>query len=229
MIKRPDEMAALRQAGAAVDDVFRTLLGLRWTGQSERQIADIIAAAMRDRGCEEVDFTIVASGPNGASGHHVACDRIIEHGDTVVLDYGGPFGGGYYADITRTVVVGNPSPEVRTVYDTVRAAQDAGVQAVRPGIACQDVDAAARQVITKAGYGEFFNHRTGHGIGLDDHEEPYIVAGNDLPLAPGMAFSVEPGIYLPGRFGVRIEDIVICQQEGAERLNHCTRDLQVVH
>jgi Xaa-Pro aminopeptidase len=229
MLKSPSEIAALRTAGAQVDAIFQELVSWRWQGRTEVEIADAISAGMRDRGCESVDFVIVGSGPNGASPHYSGGDRVIEHGDTVILDYGGPFGGGYFADITRTVVVGAASAEVRKVYDVVRAAQEAGVQAVLPGVACQSVDAAARAVITASGYGPLFNHRTGHGIGLDGHEEPYMVAGNALHLAPGMTFSVEPGIYLPGRFGVRIEDIVACTEDGVERLNTCSRELVVVH
>jgi len=229
MLKSEQEIAALRTAGAQVDAIFRELVSWRWQGRTEGEVAEAIAAAMRQRGCESVDFVIVGSGPNGASPHHSGGERVIEHGDAVILDYGGPFGGGYFADITRTVVAGEASAEVRKVYDAVRAAQEAGVQTVRPGVPCQDVDAAARAVITASGYGPFFNHRTGHGIGLDGHEEPYIVAGNTLPLAPGMTFSVEPGIYLPGRFGVRIEDIVACTANGVERLNMCSHDLVVVH
>jgi Xaa-Pro aminopeptidase len=228
MLKSAAEIAALRTAGAQVDAIFQELLSWRWQGRSEGEVSEMIAAAMRQRGCEAVDFVIVGSGPNGASPHHSGSDRVIEHGDTVILDYGGPFAGGYFADITRTVVVGEASAEVRKVYDAVRAGQEAGVQAVRPGVPCQDVDAAARSVITAAGYGPYFNHRLGHGIGLDGHEEPYIVTGNALALAPGMTFSVEPGVYLAGRFGVRIEDIVACTVNGVERLNTCSRELVVV-
>jgi Xaa-Pro aminopeptidase len=229
MLKSASEVAALRTAGAQVDAIFQELVSWRWLGRSEGEVAEAIAAGMRQRGCESVDFVIVGSGPNGASPHYGGGERVIEHGDTVILDFGGPFGGGYFADITRTVVVGEASAEIRRVYEAVRAAQEAGVLAVRPGVPCQVVDAAARAVITASGYGPLFNHRTGHGIGLDGHEEPYIVAGNALPLAPGMTFSVEPGVYLPGRFGVRIEDIVACTENGVERLNTCSRELTVVH
>ena len=228
MRKDAAETAALRSAGAAVDEIFNLLLGWRWLGRTERQVAEDIASAMRDRGCEEVDFAIIGSGPNGSSPHHSTANRVIEAGDAVVLDFGGPFEGGYFADITRTVVVGEPSPELIKVYDVVKRAQEAGVRAVRPGVTCESVDAATRQVIVDAGLGAYFNHRTGHGIGLDGHEEPYIVDGNTLPLDAGMAFSVEPGVYLPGRFGVRIEDIVVCTPAGAERMNNASRELHVV-
>jgi len=225
MIKSAEEVAALREAGAAVDAIFQEMLAHPWAGRSEREVGEEIAALMRRGGCEAVDFVIVGSGPNGASPHHANSDRLIQPGDAVVLDFGGPFRDGYYADITRTVVVGPPSAALRQVYAVVQAAQETGVRAMRPGVPCQEVDAAARQVIVQAGYGDYFTHRTGHGIGLDGHEEPYMVAGNTLPLAPGMTFSVEPGIYLPGQFGVRIEDIVVCTGTGAERLNQASREL----
>jgi Xaa-Pro aminopeptidase len=225
MVKSAEEVAALREAGAAVDAVFQEMLARPWAGRAEREVGEEMAALMRRGGCEAVDFVIVASGPNGASPHHANRDRLLQPGDAVVLDFGGPFRDGYYADITRTVVVGPPSAQLRQVYAVVQAAQEAGVRAVRPGVPCQEVDAAARQIIVQAGYGDYFTHRTGHGIGLDGHEEPYMVAGNTLPLAPGMTFSVEPGIYLPGQLGVRIEDIVVCTETGAERLNQASREL----
>jgi Xaa-Pro aminopeptidase len=228
MIKSGEEIAALRVAGATVDAIFQEMVAHRWAGWSEREVGEEIAALMRRGGCEAVDFVIVASGPNGASPHHANSDRLLQPGDAVVLDFGGPFRDGYYADITRTVVVGPPSAELRQVYAVVQAAQEAGVHAVRPGVPCQEVDAAARRVIVQAGYGDYFTHRVGHGIGLDGHEEPYMVAGNTLPLSPGMAFSVEPGVYLPGQFGVRIEDIVVCTETGAARLNQASRELYEV-
>jgi Xaa-Pro aminopeptidase len=228
MIKSAEEIAALRAAGAAVDAIFQEILAHPWAGRAEREVGEEIAALMRRGGCEAVDFVIVGSGPNGASPHHANSDCLIQPGDAVVLDFGGPFRDGYYADITRTVVVGPPSAKLRQVYAVVQRAQEAGVHAVHPGVPCQEVDAAARRVIAQAGYGEYFTHRLGHGIGLDDHEEPYMVAGNALPLAPGMTFSVEPGIYLPGQFGVRIEDIVVCTETGAARLNQASRELLVV-
>lgn len=228
MIKSPEEIAALRAAGAAVDAIFQEMLRRPWAGRSERGVGEEVSDLMRRAGCEAVDFVIVASGPNGASPHHSNSNRMIQPGDAVVLDFGGPFGEGYYADITRTVAVGHALAELREVYAAVQAAQEAGVQAVRPGVLCQEVDAAARRLIVQAGYGDYFTHRTGHGIGLDGHEEPYMVADNALPLAAGMTFSVEPGIYLPGKLGVRIEDIVVCMEMGVERLNQASRDLLVV-
>ena len=168
---------------------------------------------------------MVGSGPNGANPHHEAGDRTIEVGDAVVLDFGGLMDG-YGSDTSRTVCVGEPSAEVREVHEVVRLAQQAGVEAVRPGVACQEIDRAARAVITDAGYGEQFIHRTGHGIGITTHEPPYMVEGEEQPLVPGMCFSVEPGIYLAGRFGVRIEDIVTVTETGGRRLNNTGRDLR---
>jgi Xaa-Pro aminopeptidase len=169
----------------------------------------------------------VGSGPNGANPHHEAGDRVIEEGDAVVLDFGGLMFG-YGSDTSRTVCVGEPSALVREVHDIVRQAQQAGVDAVRAGVACQEVDRAARRLISEAGYGEQFIHRTGHGIGVTTHEPPYMIEGEEQPMVPGMCFSVEPGIYLPGRFGVRIEDIVVVTPEGGRRLNNTERTLHIV-
>src|SRR5439155_4622536 len=172
-------------------------------------------------------FTIVGSGPNGASPHHRPGSRRIEVGDAVVLDFGGRVGG-YCSDFSRTVSVGEASMDVAEVHAVVREAQQAGFAAVRPGVPAEEVDAAARRVIEEAGYGDAFFHRTGHGIGLEEHEPPYIVRGNREPLEEGMCFSIEPGIYLEGRFGVRIEDIVTVTADGARRLNNSPRDLKLV-
>lgn len=226
-VKDPDELAALRAVGAAADAAFVDLVQIPFEGRRELDVAADVGALLRAHGHETVDFTIVGSGPNGASPHHEAGERVIGAGDAVVLDFGGHMGG-YCSDITRTVVVGEPAPELEQVHRVVREAQQAGVEAVRPGAACFEVDRAARSVIEDAGYGERFIHRTGHGIGLEVHEPPYIVEGMTAHLQPGMTFSVEPGIYLPGRFGVRIEDIVACTAEGVERLNEAPRDLAVV-
>jgi Xaa-Pro aminopeptidase len=174
-----------------------------------------------------VDFTVVGSGPNGANPHHEIGERTIEKGDMVILDFGG-LCEGYGSDTTRTVSVGEPPEEQRRIYEIVRQANEAAFQAVRPGVTCQDIDRAARKVITDAGYGEQFLHRTGHGIGLTTHEPPYMVEGESQPLEPGMCFSIEPGIYLAGKFGVRIEDIVTVTATGGRRLNLTTHALQIV-
>jgi Xaa-Pro aminopeptidase len=172
----------------------------------------------------QVDFVIVASGPNAASPHHEVSDRVLQPGDAVVVDIGGMMPSGYRSDCTRTYAIGTPPAEFRDYYQVLKDAQQAAFDRVKPGVTAEAVDAAARQPITAAGYGEAFIHRTGHGIGLESHEDPYIVAGNTEPLEPGMAFSIEPGIY-PGPNGARIEDIVVCTEDGAERLNNVTRDL----
>lgn len=230
MRKSNDEIASLTAVGAAIDRVHHRIGDWLRAGRTERSVAADIAAAIVDEGHERMDFVVVGSGPNGASPHHEASDRIIAPGDPVVIDIGGQAPSGYRSDCTRTYVVGGVAvdPTVREVYEIVRAAQAAGVAAARPGVTAESVDAAARAVITDAGYGEFFITRTGHGIGLDVHEHPYLVAGNALLLEPGMTFSVEPGIYLPGRFGVRIEDIVVVTADGAQLCNTAPTELTVL-
>ena len=227
LVKDGAEVAALAAAGAAIDRVVERLDGFRWAGRSERELAADIDRAIREEGHEETLFVIVASGPNSASPHHTPGPRTIQPGDVVVVDIGGRVDG-YCSDTTRTLVVGEPPPGFLPLYEVLQAAQAAGVAAVQPGVPASSVDATCRELITQAGYGGHFIHRTGHGIGLEEHEDPYIVAGNDEPLLPGMAFSVEPGIYLEGRFGARIEDIVVCTPGGARRLNTTARDLRVV-
>jgi Xaa-Pro aminopeptidase len=226
-VKDAGELARMEAAGAAADAAYGEILGVRFSGRRETDVAGDLADLLRRFGHEQVDFTVVGSGPNGANPHHEAGDRTIEVGDCVVLDFGGLMDG-YGSDTSRTVCVGEPTAEIREVHDVVRAAQQAGVDVVRPGIACQDVDRAARAVITEAGYGEQFIHRTGHGIGTTTHEPPYLVEGEELPLVPGMCFSVEPGIYLAGRFGVRIEDVVTVTADGGRRFNNTDRGLAIV-
>jgi Xaa-Pro aminopeptidase len=226
MRKDGDEVGLMRAAGERADQALEIVLESNLLGQSELDLATALGRAMQDLGLSDT-WAIVASGPNGASPHHLSGDRTISTGDAVVLDFGGAFHG-YQSDMTRTVFVDHADPEAQEVYQVVRTAQDTGVRMARPGVACQDVDRATRSVISDAGYGEYFIHRTGHGIGLDVHEDPYIVEGNDLQLKPGMIHSVEPGIYLDGRFGVRVEDIVVISENGAERLNHASRELRVV-
>jgi len=226
-VKDEHEVARLARAGEGADATFEEILRVRFAGRRETDVAADLASLLRRHGHSQVDFTVVGSGPNGANPHHEAGHRVIEPGDTVVLDFGG-LCEGYGSDTTRTVSVGEPSDEVRAVYETVRQAQQAAFEAVRPGVTCQEVDRIARQIITDAGYGEHFIHRTGHGIGVTTHEPPYIVEGETRALVPGMCFSIEPGIYLPGRFGVRIEDIVTVTESGGRRLNNTTHELQVV-
>jgi Xaa-Pro aminopeptidase len=226
MRKSPAEVAALREAGAAIDTVHARMGRWLRPGRTEAEVATDVAAAIRSSGHAGVDFVIVASGPNAASPHHSTSDRVIQAGDPVVVDIGGTMPSGYCSDSTRTYLVGGPPPaEFHDYYEVLYAAQRAAVAAVRPGVTAEAVDAAARDVINEAGYGPAFLHRTGHGIGLDGHEEPYVVTGNRRPLEPGMAFSIEPGIYLAGRHGARIEDIVVCTRDGVERLNTTPTEL----
>jgi Xaa-Pro aminopeptidase len=227
-VKDEAELARLGAAGEAADRAYGDILGVRFAGRRENEVAADLASALLAHGHGQVDFTVVGSGPNGANPHHEAGDRVIEAGDPVVLDFGGLLGG-YGSDTTRTVHVGQtPAVEVRKVHDIVREAQQAAFEAVRPGVPCQEIDRVARRVITEAGYGDYFIHRTGHGIGVTTHEPPYLVAGETIELVPGMCFSIEPGIYLPGRFGVRIEDIVTVTAEGGRRLNNTDRRLALV-
>ncbi|RSM90396.1 aminopeptidase P family protein [Kibdelosporangium aridum] len=229
MRKDASEIDSLRRAGAAIDRVHARMGEFLRAGRTENEVAADIAAAIIEEGHAVAEFVIVGSGPNGASPHHGASDRVIEQGDVVVIDIGGPVAEGYNSDSTRTYAIGTPRDEdVAKTYAVLQQAQQAAVDAVRPGVTAQDVDRAARKVIEDGGFGEYFIHRTGHGIGLDVHEEPYIVEGNDLPLEPGMAFSVEPGIYQSGRWGARIEDIVVCTEDGVESLNNRPHELVVL-
>lgn len=226
-VKDADELARLETAGAAADATYLEILQVRFAGRRETEVAADLADLLRRHGHEQVDFTVVGSGPNGANPHHEAGERTIQDGDAVVLDFGGLMYG-YGSDTTRTVSVGEPSAELREVHGIVREAQQAGVEAVRPGVSCQEIDRAARRVIAEAGYGEQFIHRTGHGIGVTTHEPPYMIEGEEQPLVPGMCFSVEPGIYLSGRFGVRIEDIVTVTDDGGRRFNNTDHGIGVV-
>jgi Xaa-Pro aminopeptidase len=225
--KTPAEVAALREAGAAIDRVHANVPEWLRAGRTELDVAADIARAIAAEGHARADFVIVGSGPNAASPHHEPSSRVLQAGDVVVVDIGGTMPSGYCSDCTRTYAIGEPPADFAAYYEVLRHAQGAACAAVRPGVPAEDVDAAAREPITAAGYGGQFVHRTGHGIGLETHEDPYIVAGNGEPLEPGMAFSIEPGIY-PGPHGARIEDIVVCTGQGYERLNHGTRELVMV-
>jgi Xaa-Pro aminopeptidase len=229
MVKNAAEVEELAAAGAAIDRVHARMGEILRVGRTEAEVGADIAAAILEEGHIGVDFTIVGSGPNGASPHHDVSARVVEAGDVVVVDIGGETATGYRSDCTRTYALGQaPGPDVAEWYGVLQQAQAAATAAVRPGVTAEEIDAVARRVITDGGYGEYFIHRTGHGIGLDTHEAPYIVAGNDLPLVAGMAFSVEPGIYLPGRCGARIEDIVVCTSDGVRNLNGGPRELVVL-
>ena len=225
-VKDADELAALARVAGAIDDVHRRVPDLLRAGRTEREVAADLAALIRE-GHDSVSFVIVASGPNAASPHHEPGERPLAHGDAVVVDIGGLLDG-YGSDMTRTYAVGTPPDGFVAAYDALQAAQAAAVAAVQPGVTAGAIDAVARDALTAAGLGDAFVHRTGHGIGLDTHEEPWILAGSDVPLTPGMAFSVEPGFYLEGRYGARIEDIVVVTDDGVRPLNRVTHDLVVV-
>ena len=228
MIKDAAEIDALRKAGAAIDRVHARVPEFLVPGRTEADVAADIAEAIVAEGHSEVAFIIVGSGPNGADPHHECSDRELRVGDVVVVDIGGPYAPGYNSDSTRTYSLGEPEESVAQRYSVLQRAQQAAIAAVRPGVTAEQVDAAAREVLAAEGLAEAFVHRTGHGIGLSVHEEPYIVAGNDLPLEEGMAFSVEPGVYFPGEWGARIEDIVIVTADGALAVNERPHELLVV-
>lgn len=233
IVKDADEVALLRLAGQAADRAMESIIRGRLVGRTEADVSREVGERLVAEGHETVEFAIVGSGPNSASPHHDPGERVIRAGEPVLFDIGGTLAG-YSSDITRMAWVtgGNerfgPDAEYRRLYDVLQGAQAAAAAAVRPGIAAERVDAIARERIAAAGHGEHFIHRIGHGIGLEGHEEPYLVAGNALPLREGMAFSVEPGIYLEGRYGARIEDIVVCGTDGPRVLNEVPRGLRLV-
>jgi len=233
-VKDSHEIAVLRAAGAAADEVAAALLGgeIALIGRTEAEVSAEISDRLRAEGHDRVNFAIVGSGPNSASPHHDPGPRVIGRGEPVVCDFGGSLrlgdSVGYCSDITRTVVTGEPGAEFRELFEVLRLAQESAVAAAAVGTSCEDVDRAGRDPITAAGYGEAFIHRIGHGIGIEEHEDPYMVAGNPTPLVAGHVFSVEPGIYLKGRFGARIEDIVIATEDGPLSCNEAERGLAVV-
>ena len=218
------EVEFLRRAANGADRVSAHLAGLKFSGHTEQEVSRLVTRMTLEEDHDQALFWIVASGPNSASPHHEPTDRVIEAGDLVVVDFGGKHRG-YCSDTTRTFSVGQPDGQQVEVHAAVRAAQEAATAAVAPGVSAEEIDQIARRTITDAGYGEYFIHRTGHGIGLEGHEHPYLVEGNSEKLEPGMCFSIEPGIYLPDRFGVRIEDIVTVTDVGVESLNQANRAL----
>jgi Xaa-Pro aminopeptidase len=233
ILKDAEEIELLRAAAHGADRVVAGIAAARLVGRTERDVAREVVERLVDEGHEGADHDqIVGGGPNSASPHHTAGDRVIVGGEPLLLDIGGTLGG-YQSDITRVLWVSGPErrapdPAYARIYETVRAAHAAAVAAVRPGVACEAIDAAAREIIVEAGHGPEFVHRTGHGIGLEVHEDPYLVAGNRAPLEAGMAFSIEPGIYLEGRHGARIEDIAACTADGIDVFNEAPRELLVV-
>jgi Xaa-Pro aminopeptidase len=226
-LKTAEEVDRLRSAALAADAAMEQIVGERLSGRTEAQVSRRINELLLAAGHQTADFAIVASGPNSASPHHEAGSRVIGDGDAVVIDIGGSLAG-YCSDTTRTAFVGGPPADFLALYEVLREAQASACDAVAPGVTAESVDRAARDVIDEAGYGDRFIHRTGHGIGMDTHEEPYIVTGNAEPLQVGHAFSIEPGIYIGGEWGARIEDIVVCTDAGGERLNRSSRELYLV-
>ena len=233
-VKTADEIERLRAAGAAVDRIAGRLQRgeIELVGRTEAEVSAELGRQILAEGHDRVNFAIVAAGANAASPHHEPGRYVISEGEVVLCDFGGTMlgddGVGYCSDITRCVYTGEPPAEFNELYDVLFEAQAAGVAAVAVGTPAQDVDRAARSIIAAAGYGEYFVHRTGHGIGTEAHEDPYIVEGNCEPLAAGNAFSVEPGIYVPGRWGARLEDIVVASPGGADPLNTADHHLAVV-
>jgi Xaa-Pro aminopeptidase len=229
MSKDASEIAALQAAGAAADRVAQQLHSgqIPLIGRTEAQVSADISARLLAEGHDVVNFAIVAAGENAASPHHHAGSRVIAKNEIVLCDFGGTMNG-YCSDITRCVYTGKPASDVAQAYDVLLAAQAAGVAAGVVGAACEDVDRAARAIIEQAGFGEYFVHRTGHGIGMEAHEEPYMVSGNSLPISAGHAFSVEPGIYIPGKWGMRLEDIVVATEAGPMSMNKVNHSLVTV-
>jgi Xaa-Pro aminopeptidase len=228
-VKDDDEVAALQRAAAAADQVATCLVEgqIELVGRTEAAVSREISERLLEEGHERVNFAIVGSGPNSASPHHEPGPRVIQPDEAVVCDFGGTRDG-YCSDITRTVFTGEPPAEFRDLYAVLERAQAQAVGAAMPGTPAEDVDAVARRLIDEGGYGPYFVHRTGHGIGLEEHEEPYLVGGNCDPLVPGHAFSVEPGIYVGGKWGARIEDIVVVTEGGPDALNTVDHSLAVV-
>jgi Xaa-Pro aminopeptidase len=221
------EIRRLRAAAEAVDAIAQGLRTRSFGGRTEREIQRMLIELILDAGHDRANFAIVATGPNSASPHHEPGERRAEAGDVVLCDFGGTMEG-YCSDITRMFVVDEVRPEVQDAYDALSVAQETAVNAATVGTPCQQVDAVARDLLGQSGLADQFIHRIGHGIGLEAHEDPYLVVGNDTPLAPGHAFSIEPGVYFPGQFGLRIEDIVVADAAGPRRLNSAARDLAVV-
>lgn len=233
-VKEPGEVEVLRRAAQAADRVAAQLQAgeIPLVGRTEAEVSADIGRRLLDEGHQRVNFAIVGAGESAASPHHDATERVIGRGEVVLCDFGGTMvaadGAGYCSDITRCVSIGEPSAEVAEAYAVLHRAQAAAVAAATVGTPCEEVDATARRLIDEAGYGERFIHRTGHGIGVEAHEDPYVVAGNATPLAPGHAFSIEPGIYTPGRWGLRLEDIVVAAVDGPDPLNRADHSLVVV-
>jgi Xaa-Pro dipeptidase len=223
--KDESEIELLRKSGEIADRVMGKIISFVKPGMTEKQVADELKRLFQMEGVERLSFhPIIGTGANGAIPHHQSDETRLAEGDIVVIDMGG-IKDHYCSDMTRTIVIGEPTEEMVKVYEIVRKAQDEAVKAIKPGVPMKFIDQVARSIISEAGYGEFFTHRIGHGLGIEVHEEPYLTSNNEQLLEEGMVVSVEPGIYLSGKFGVRIEDIVVVTENGAERLNHFPREL----
>ena len=227
-IKTPSEVDELAEAARRIDAVHARMGEFLQVGRTEAEVGELITAAIEVEGLTHAEFVIVGSGPHGADPHHGVSDRVVRSGDVVVVDIGGPLASGYHSDCTRTYSMGEPSGQVAEEYAVLQEAQRLAREAVRPGVAIGEIDAAAREHLAAAGLGERFIHRTGHGIGLGLHEPPFVTAGAETVLAEGMTFSVEPGIYLDGRWGARLEDIVAVTADGRRDLNNGERGLRVL-
>jgi Xaa-Pro aminopeptidase len=228
MVKDTEEIATMREAIRISEEALQATLDQVRPGQTEMEVQNLLHIELLHMGAHGMGFDpLILSGPRAALPHATAADRTLQPGDCLIIDFGGKIGS-YTADITRTVTIGTDNPEWKEIYEVVKEANAAARHIVRPDIKAEDVDRAARGVIEKAGYGEYFTHRTGHGLGLDVHEPPYIVAGDKTPLQPGMTFTIEPGIYIPGKYGVRIEDDVLITKDGCESLSTFSRNLIAV-
>jgi len=224
MAKDTEEIATIREAIRISEEALQATLDQVRSGQTEMEVQNLLHIELLHKGAHGMGFDpLILSGPRAALPHATAADRILQSGDCLIIDFGGKIGG-YTADITRTVAIGTDNPEWKEIYEVVKEANTAARRLARPDVKAEDVDRAARSVIEKAGYGEYFTHRTGHGLGLDVHEPPYIVAGDKTPLQPGMTFTIEPGIYIPGKYGVRIEDDVLITEDGCETLSTFPRE-----
>lgn len=228
LIKSSPEINALHEAGSAIDRVHSAMGNWLRPGRTEREVGRDIAEAIINEGHVKVDFVIVASGPNGASPHHELSDRVIEIGDPIVVDIGGTMPSGYCSDSTRMYVCGQPAPDFIQKYEILKEAQRLAFEHSTIGVTCESIDTAARNHLGANGLGEFFIHRTGHGIGMDTHEHPYIVQGNQDLVRDGYAFSIEPGFYIPGLYGARIEDIVTCSNGKVTSANNTTHELVIL-
>lgn len=227
MYKDEEERELMRKASAINDSCMEMVVHAIHEGATEKDLSTKVEHFFQENGCNSMGFAIVGVSANGADPHHDADKTVLKEGDSIVLDIGAPFNH-YWCDMTRTVFYKSVSEEQREVYETVRKANEAAIALIKPGVAFKEFDLAARKVIEDAGYGEYFTHRTGHSIGMKEHEKPPVASDCEVIAQPGMVFSIEPGIYLPGKFGVRIEDLVLVTEDGCEVLNKYPKDLIVV-